>query len=232
MDFKIIFEDQHIMVVEKPPKVPSQKDKTNDLDLLTMIKEYLIQSHPKAQDPYVALLHRLDRPVGGVMIYAKTKYASSRLSEQIQKKQVSKSYLGVVCGQPIYPKGILKHYLVKNGALNFSKVVKKPQNNAKEAVLEYEVLDTKGSNGENLSLVKFNLITGRHHQIRVQTSHEGWPLWGDNKYNEAFQDRKGWTQIALWSYELSFTHPKTNKQQVYYSKPVDEFPFNLFEMKK
>ncbi|TCT13000.1 ribosomal large subunit pseudouridine synthase D [Natranaerovirga pectinivora] len=229
MELNILFEDNHIIVVEKPPKVPSQQDKTNDLDLLTMIKEHIKKEHPQVKEPYIALIHRLDRPVGGVMVYGKTKFASGKLSEQIQKKQMTKKYIGVVCGIPKDKMGELKNHLVKISVKNYSKVVPNKQNNSKEAILEYKVIESCQDDKGILSLLEFNLITGRHHQIRVQTAHAGWPLWGDTKYNNEFKDNKEWTQVALWAKELSFNHPKTNKPLTFESMPTKEYPFNLFK---
>ncbi|TCK93263.1 ribosomal large subunit pseudouridine synthase D [Natranaerovirga hydrolytica] len=230
MDFEILFEDQHVIVVTKPPKVPSQKDKTNDMDLLSMIKEYLKKQYT-IKEPYVALMHRLDRPVGGAMVYSKTKYASKSLSEQIQQRKISKQYVGVVCNRPEEEKGTLKDYLIKDGGKNVSKVVKGKKGNAKEAILEYKVLKTHEDDEKVLALVEFNLITGRHHQIRVQTANAGWPLWGDTKYNKIFSNNKEWTQIALWAKTLSFYHPKTKKLMSFESQLPKEYPFSIFNEK-
>ena len=168
---KIIYEDNHIIVVEKPVNVPSQSDKTGDKDLLTMIKEYLKEKYHKQGEAYLGLVHRLDRPVGGVMVYAKTSKAAARLSEQIRQKQFSKKYLVIVDGKMEQKQGILEDYLWKNERTNTSKVVEEGTKNAKYAKLKYEVL--KYVPETNLSVLKITLETGRHHQIRVQLSHAG-----------------------------------------------------------
>ncbi|HOQ16085.1 MAG TPA: RluA family pseudouridine synthase [Defluviitaleaceae bacterium] len=230
MDIPILYEDGHIIVALKPPKIPSQADKSGDKDMLSYLKEYLKEQYPMAQNPYIGLVHRLDRPVGGLMVFAKSKWANAKLSEQIQNKQFNKEYLAVVTGKPEKVQGELVDYLLKNQKLNLSKVVSKETKGAKEAILEYECLDSVEFENEGwLSLLKIVLKTGRHHQIRVQLSHAGIPVWGDNKYNPAFVKRREWTQIALWAYSLSFYHPKTNQLCLYIEKP-EQYPFNQFNM--
>ena len=203
---KIIYEDNHIIVVEKPVNVPSQSDKTGDKDLLTMIKEYLKEKYHKPGEAYLGLVHRLDRPVGGVMVYAKTSKAAARLSEQIRQKQFTKKYLVIVDGKMEQKQGILEDYLWKNEKTNTSKVVEEGTKNAKYAKLEYEVL--KYVPETNLSVLKIKLETGRHHQIRVQLSHAGHSIYGDQKYGSRGKGK----QIALWAYELSFIHPITKEK--------------------
>lgn len=203
---KIIYEDNHVIVVEKPVNVPSQSDKTGDKDLLTMIKEYLKEKYHKPGEAYLGLVHRLDRPVGGVMVYAKTSKAAARLSEQIRQKQFTKKYLVIVDGKMEQKQGILEDYLWKNERTNTSKVVEEGTKNAKYAKLEYEVL--KYVPETNLSVLKITLETGRHHQIRVQLSHVGHSIYGDQKYGSRGKGK----QIALWAYELSFLHPITKEK--------------------
>lgn len=231
MDMKIIFEDKHIIVAEKPPKVPSQSDKTEDPDMLSMLKAHLKQQYPAARNPYIGLIHRLDRPVGGLMVFAKTKEANARLSEEIRTKRFKKKYYAVVCGKPEKDKEELRDYLLKRGKINMSKVVSPETKNAKEAVLEYEAIGSVDTDEYGtLTLVKIALKTGRHHQIRVQLANANLPLWGDNKYNKTFVKMKKWTQIALWAANISFNHPKDKKPCNFESKPNKEFPFTLFEI--
>ena len=196
---KVLYEDNHIIVVIKPYNIPSQSDKTNDIDMLSLVKEYIKEKYQKPGNVYVGLVHRLDRPVGGIMVFAKTSKAASRLSESIRNKSFSKTYLAVVNGKFEKQNGILENYLWKDEALNMSKVVSKDKKGAKLARLSYEVLAEKN----DLSLVKINLETGRHHQIRVQFSNAGHSLYGDQKYGK---DSMG-KQIALWAYRLEFKHP-------------------------
>ena len=178
-NLKVLFEDNHIIVVEKPANIPSQGDKTGDKDMLSIIKEYLIKKYNKKGDAYLGLVHRLDRPVGGVMVFAKTSKAASRLSEGVRNKEFSKRYLVIVDGKMENEKGVFEDYLVKNEKTNLSKVTDEKNKNAKKASLDYEVI--KYNEETNLSLVKVNLHTGRHHQIRVQFASRGHSIYGDQK---------------------------------------------------
>lgn len=230
MNLKVLYEDAHMIVVEKPPKVPSQRDKTEDKDMLTYVSEYLQSKYPATRSPYVGLIQRLDRPVGGVMVFAKTKLANQKLSDQIQRKEVGKVYYGIVCGVPDKNHEVLVDFLLKQGKTNLSKVVSKSTTNAKEAILEYDLLETLNTPEYGvLSLLKIILKTGRHHQIRVQLSNAQLPLWGDTKYNKEFSNQREWTQIALWARTLTLDHPKTNKTLTFHSSPKDHYPFTLFD---
>lgn len=201
----VIYEDNHIIVVEKPVNIPSQGDKTGDIDMLTIIKSYIKEKYNKPGDVYLGLVHRLDRPVGGVMVFAKTSKAAGRLSEQVRVKDFKKKYLVIVDGKMENEIGSLENYLLKNERLNMSKVVKEGTKNAKLAKLDYEVL--KYDEEINLSVLKVNLHTGRHHQIRVQLSHEGHSIYGDQKYGTRGRGK----QICLWAYEIEIIHPTTKE---------------------
>ena len=163
---KILYEDNHIIVVEKKPNIPSQGDKTGDIDMLTIIKQYIKERDNKPGNVYLGLIHRLDRPVGGVMVFAKTSKAAARLSEQVRNKELKKEYLVVADGKFENEKGHLENYLLKSEKNNLSKIVKEGTKNAKLAILDYKVIKYKEE--IDLSVVKINLHTGRHHQIRVQ----------------------------------------------------------------
>ena len=206
-DLKILYEDNHIIVVEKPVNIPSQADKTGDLDMLTIIKDYIKEKYQKPGEVYLGLVHRLDRPTGGVMVFAKTSKAASRLSEQVREKQMQKKYLCIVDGKLEKEKDTFTDYLLKNERTNTSKVVDKNTKNAKEAVLDYEVI--KYDEETNLSVVKVNLHTGRHHQIRLQFSSRGHSLYGDQKYGTRGRGK----QLTLWAYSLSLMHP-TKKEMM------------------
>ena len=212
-NLKVIYEDNHIIVVEKKPNIPSQSDKTEDEDMLTIIKSYLKEKYSKPGNVYLGLIHRLDRPVGGIMVFAKTSKAASRLSEQVRNKELKKEYLAVVDGkiEPRY--GTLENYLYKDARNNMSRVVKKEKKNSKFAKLDYEVL--KYNKVKDLSLVKINLHTGRHHQIRVQLSHFGHSIFGDQKYGTRGKNK----QIALWAYKLTIKHPITKEQLTFTDLP-------------
>ena len=209
----VIYEDNHIIVVEKPVNIPSQGDKTGDIDMLTIIKEYIKEKYNKPGNVYLGLIHRLDRPVGGVMVFAKTSKAAARLSEQVREKVFQKTYLVIVDGRMESPKGELKDYLLKNEKNNLSKVVKEGTKNAKLAILDYEEL--KYNPEIDLSVLKINLHTGRHHQIRVQLSSRNHSIYGDQKYGERGRGK----QIALWAYELKIVHPITKEEKVFKSVP-------------
>ena len=214
---KILYEDNHILVVVKPCNIPVQKDSSNDLDLLTSLKEYIKDKYNKPGNVYLGLVHRLDRPVGGTMVFARTSKAAERLTDAIKNNEIEKYYLAVVCGHIEAKNGILEDYLLKDEVNNITKVDK----NGKYAKLEYEVIDEK----EGLSLVKVHLITGRSHQIRVQFASRNLPLWGDNKYNK---DAKVGEQIALWSNKLVIEHPTKKEKMTFESLPDNKYPWNLF----
>ena len=201
----VLYEDNHIIVVEKMVNIPSQADKTGDIDMLSIIKDYIKEKYNKPGNVYLGLVHRLDRPVGGVMVFAKTSKAASRLSEQVRVKEFEKKYLVVVNGKLEKAKGVFEDYLLKNEKKNMSKVVPEGIKNSKYANLEYEVL--KYNEEINLSVVRVHLHTGRHHQIRVQFSSRDHSIYGDQKYG----GRGHGKQIALWAYELKLYHPITNE---------------------
>ena len=210
---KVIYEDNHIIVVEKPVNIPSQADKTEDIDMLTLIKNYLKEKYNKPGNVYLGLIHRLDRPVGGVMVFAKTSKAAARLSEQVREKKLQKTYLVIVNGKMEKQKDTLEDYLLKNEKNNISKVVKEGTKNSKLAILDYEVL--KYDEEINLSVLKIALHTGRHHQIRVQLSSRNHSIYGDQKYG----GRGHGKQIALWAYKLQIYHPITNEPLTFCSIP-------------
>lgn len=191
----VLYEDNHIIVVEKPINVLSQADCTKDLDLLSMVKSYVKDKYKKPGNVYIGLVHRLDRPVGGVMVFARTSKAAARLNEQIKKHQMQKKYLAIVNGILEQKKGRFSDRLKKLS--NGSTIV---DSLGKESILDYEVLDVNIKN--NHTLVSISLITGRHHQIRVQFSSRGYTLCGDQRYGKI-----DGTQLSLFAYELSFYHP-------------------------
>lgn len=212
-NLKVIYEDNHIIVVEKQPNIPSQADKTGDVDMLTIVKQYIKEKYKKPGEVYLGLVHRLDRPTGGIMVFARTSKAASRLSNEIREKKMKKTYLAVVDGVPEKQEGVLEDYLFKDQRNNISKVVDKNKKNAKFAKLDYKVL--KVSKKNNLSLVEINLHTGRHHQIRVQFANAGHSLFGDQKYGTRGKGK----QIALWAYKLSFIHPTTKEELTFTDEP-------------
>lgn len=216
----ILYEDNHLLVVVKPANIPTCEDSSKDKDLLTILKEYIKEKYNKPGNVYLGLVHRLDRPVSGIMVFAKTSKAASRLTSQINNKDFSKTYYAITYGN-LLKKDTLKDYLIKNEKNNESYVTTKDK--GKESILKYELLKNK----DNLNLVKINLLTGRHHQIRVQFSSRNNPLYGDHKYNKDFiNDNK--ENIALIAKELSFYHPVTKELMHFEIELPKKYPWNLF----
>ncbi len=223
MKLKVIYEDNHIIVVEKPPNIPSQGDKTEDVDMLTLIKEYLKEKYNKPGNVYLGLVHRLDRPVGGIMVFAKTSKAASRLSNQVREKVFKKEYLAIVDGKPEKDKDTLENYLLKNERTNTSRIVKENTPGSKYAKLDYEVL--KYNEEINLSLLKILLHTGRHHQIRVQLAGMGHSICGDQKYGTRGRGK----QISLWAYKLTIEHPITKESMTFTDVPEPIGPWVMIK---
>ncbi len=217
---KIIYEDNHIIVVVKPPNVLSQKDITDDMDMTTMIKQYLKEKYHKPGNVYLGLLHRLDRPVGGVMVFAKTSKAAARLSKDIKNHCFEKKYLAVIDGYLIRNDGTMIDYLLRDKKGNTIVTTKEE---GKYAELSYRVLQRNKK--ENKTLVEIQIKTGRHHQIRVQFSSRGYPLCGDQRYG-----KKDKTQIALFSYFLKFCHPVKKDWLEFKRLPPDNSYWSLFKM--
>ncbi|CEK39689.1 RluA family pseudouridine synthase [Paraclostridium sordellii] len=220
----VIYEDNHLLVVEKPVNVLSQGDDTNDKDMVNLLKNYLKVKYNKPGNVFVGLVHRLDRPVGGIMVFAKTSKAASRLSEQVRNKSFKKTYRAVLNGNMKKDKDILKDYLYKNKKTNMVSVVNKNHKDAKDAELSYETI----SKNEKFSMVQVDLKTGRPHQIRVQFSSRNHPLFGDQRYGKHI-NKKG-DQIALWSYKIEITHPTTKEKMEFICNPPNNYPWNLFEV--
>ena len=213
----ILYEDNHLLVVEKPINVPVQEDNSKDKDMLTILKEYLKVKYNKPGNVYLGLVHRLDRPVGGVMVFAKTSKCASRLSDQIRLNKFNKIYNAVVEGT-IKEEDKLTDYLLKDTKNNIVRVDK----NGKESVLYYRKIKTI----DNLNLIEIKLETGRSHQIRVQMSHNGNPLFGDQKYNK---NSKVGEQLALYAKKLEFYHPITNELLTFEIDLPNRYPFSIFK---
>lgn len=222
MKIEILYEDNHLFIVEKPVNIPVQEDRTKDADLLSILKEDIRVRYNKPGNVYLALVHRLDRPVGGAIVFAKTSKAASRMANLLRKRELQRSYLAVVRGHVNQNKGTLKHYLRKDRRRNFVHVVKKGTQGAQKAILHYEVLGRKN----DLSFLQVTLETGRSHQIRVQLKAMGHPLYGDQRYGKDV-NQVG-EQIALWSHTLSFVHPVRRSPLTVKSVPHDVFPWNLW----
>jgi len=226
MDYRgvrILYEDNHLLVVVKPPNMLSQGDVTGDQDLLSLMKEYIKVTYDKPGSVYLGLVHRLDRPVGGVMAFAKTSKAAARLSQQIQNGEMKRQYLAVVRGVPKRRASILEDYLLKDPATNTVKVVQPGIPEARLGRLSYEVLESQAG----MSLLRVEIHTGRSHQIRVQLSHAGWPLIGDAKYG-----RRERIPIALWAWRLRLIHPTRKNALQFSAVPPRRFPWNQFEIRE
>lgn len=269
---EVLYEDSDIIVVKKPVGMESQSVHSFTPDLVSEIRKHINRLSTTGGEPYVGVIHRLDKPVGGIMVYAKTKKAAAALSQQVQNHQMKKEYMAVVCGKPVDNVGNFVDYLLKDGKNNVSKIVDKGITGAKRAELTYEVVDTivekterqeesvekekyrrhggegednkRGDNkgGDNkrddnkgednkgddnkredgmqvLSLVKIRLLTGRHHQIRVQFAGHGLPLWGDKRYGGIRNAGTRSQSVALSSCGLSFYHPTTKKLMEFHMEP-------------
>lgn len=238
MDIKILYEDESIIVVVKPPGMASQNERGSSMDMPSRLKNHLSQSRSRQRpegrnktdaEPYIAVVHRLDKPVGGVMVYAKNKKAAASLSQQFANdKNAGKQYIAVLSGRLPKPEGILTDHLRRRPEGNVSEVVPENTEGAKRAVLEYKVLlaaPVSEDEGETVkSLVRIQLLTGRHHQIRVQMAHAGAGVWGDTKYNHLFRDmdRSKRYGLALFADKLSFVHPRTGKTMTFTAVPGEE----------
>lgn len=203
--FHILYEDDAIIVCVKPAGIATQTKRIGEKDMESMLRTYRMQ---KGEASYIGVVHRLDQPVSGVMVFAKSKEAAADLSRQIAAKAADKYYYAVTDGIPDMESGILEDYLLRDGKTNLSKVVGRNENGAKRAELSYEVLEKN----DIQALVRIKLATGRHHQIRVQMAHAGWPLVGDRKYHFKENRKQGSTTLSLCSYKLGFYHPVTKKK--------------------
>lgn len=240
---RILYEDNDIIVCHKPAGIATQTARVGQADMVSEITNYLAskKSGVADQSPYVGLIHRLDQPVEGILVFAKNKQAASDLSRQAAGEEMKKEYLALVCGRDIQRTGELTDYLLKDGKTNISRVVPSEVKGAKEARLSYEILrvdplkdlgptrkeddgydgfslpEGEAGEGEILrtALVKICLHTGRHHQIRVQMANAEMPLLGDHKYAGqealALSEKLGIRETALCAYRLAFIHPKTKK---------------------
>lgn len=231
MRTKIIKEDDHIIVVYKPAGIAVETTSIRQADVVSELRNYLAAKGES--NPYLGVIHRLDQPVEGLLVFAKTPFAAAELSKQISQGRVQKEYLAAVFMEDGSMKqgsrGRLVDYLVKDSKNNSSKVAKKEEKGAKRASLSYEVLQTK----DKIGLLQIRLETGRHHQIRVQLSHAGMPLLGDLKYGsdgaKKFSKDQGIGDVALCACDLTFTHPKTKKSDRYNIKPEKEIFQKMFE---
>ena len=209
-EIPVLFEDNHLLIVVKPANLPTQGDSSGDLDLLTILKEYIREKYQKPGNVFVGLVHRLDRPVGGVMVFAKTSKAASRLSEAFAKHTQDRQYFAVLQGEMKDPR-TLENELLKDAKTGMVRAVKPGTAGAKHAKLDTMPIACR----DGLTLTKVRLYTGRSHQIRVQHATAGLPLWGDARYGGG----KPGQQIALWAVRLAFKHPTKDEQLTFTAAP-------------
>lgn len=220
----ILYEDNHLIVVLKPQNLASCPDESGDDNMLDRVKGYVKQTYGKPGNVYIGLVHRLDRPTGGVMVFAKTSKAAGRLSEQMKTGDFDKKYLAVLVGAPHEESGTLVHYLKKNTVNNMVYLCPQGTDGAKLASLDYRIL----AKNDPLALAEVRLHTGRSHQIRVQMAGIAHPVYGDMRYGGE-KAVKG--KLALWAYSLSFTHPVTKERLRFLCEPPKkELPWNKFEL--
>lgn len=229
MKLDILYEDKDILVVRKPAFVASQEERGNAMDMVSAIKNHYAINKNKMVDVHV--VHRLDKPVEGVMVYALNRSAAAKLSKAVADGSFNKNYYAILTELPQNGKnmgevndnvlnicGELCNFLLKDGRNNVSKVVKENTPNAKKAMLKYEIVDEKEVEQRRLYLAKIKLLTGRHHQIRVQFANADAPLYGDKKYGNSDKtiEKEG---VALCSYKLEFDHPVSNKKMKFEITP-------------
>lgn len=212
---EIIYEDDDIIVIHKPAGLPTQTSKVGQADCVSELKIQLHEEHPDAGEPYLGVVHRLDQPVEGILVFAKNPRAAAYLSKDVQNDTMKKDYLAVVCSDEDIPAGQIRlvDYMARDNAANISYICDKEDAGARQAVLVYEKINDRmlmGMDGSyRVHLVKIHLVTGRHHQIRLQMSHAGLPVLGDNKYGYMPEGYKG--PLCLVAYNLAMRHPSTGR---------------------
>lgn len=243
----IVYEDEYMLAAVKPYGVPSQADHSNKEDMLSVLKNYLFDRGDTDEEPYLAVINRLDRPVSGIILFAKSEEAAGKLSDLIQERKIEKCYQAVVRGEVPEDDGELTDWMIFDKKENVSRIVQEGTKGAKKAVLTYEVLDVIDTDEGTFSYLLIHLLTGRHHQIRCQLAHAGFPIWGDVKYGKADTVKKGlqkgqksgkpqksgkWQksdpnvrgkknapEIGLYSSRIKFTHPYTGEEVFLHREP-------------
>ena len=214
---EVLYEDNHIIVVNKQVGEIVQGDKTGDTPLSDMVKQYIKEAYAKPGAVFLGVVHRLDRPVSGIVIFARTSKALARLNEMFRTGMVRKTYWAIVKDLPPEPEGTLTHWLVRNEKQNKSYAYDREVPNAKKAMLRYRVL----VQGDHYTLVEVQLLTGRHHQIRCQLAKMGCPIRGDLKYGARRSNPDG--SISLLSRRVEFVHP-VSKESIVVESPLPADP--------
>jgi len=220
---RILYEDNHFIAVNKLPSEIVQGDKTGDEPMSESLKHYLKEKYQKPGNVFLGVIHRLDRPVSGVVVFAKTGKALSRMNELVKKREMKKTYWALVKNLPVSPEGELIHYLVRNEKKNKSFVYKQPRDNSKKAVLNYRLL----ASSRDYHLLEVDLKTGRHHQIRAQLAAIGCPIKGDLKYG--FSRSNPDASISLHACKVSFMHPVKKEPITIVAPPPKDALWDYFE---
>lgn len=226
--FEILYEDNHIIVAEKPQNMIIAGDKTGDESMLDTLKQYIKEKYNKPGEAYLGLVHRLDRPAGGLAVFARTSKAASRLAEQLKSNEFKRTYYCVVRGVPRQTTDRLVNYLKKDVQANTVRVVPQSEEGAKKAILNYKLLQTLQTSEGPLSLMQVQLETGRSHQIRIQMAHMGCPLWGDQRYGYGI-NKKG-QQLALYAVKLRLVHPTKKDSMQFICYPPAIAPWTAFNL--
>jgi 23S rRNA pseudouridine1911/1915/1917 synthase len=219
---EVLYEDNHIIAVNKRPSDIVQGDKTGDAPLSDFVKEYVKKKYDKPGEVFIGTVHRIDRPVSGIVLFARTSKALARLNQMFQTKEIRKTYWAVVKDKPAKESGKLVHYLKKNEAKNMSKAFDKEQPGTLRSELDYQLI----CSSDNYHLLEVKPLTGRHHQIRVQLSSMGCPIKGDLKYgfNRSNKD----ASIHLHARKIEFIHPVKKEPVTITAPPPDEVLWNEF----
>ncbi len=219
---KILYEDNHLIIINKAPGDIVQGDETGDVPLLEEVKDYVKEKYHKPGDVFLGLVHRIDRPVSGIVIFARTSKALARMNELFQTRQITKKYLAVTRFKPPETQATLTHYLIKNNYKNKSIAYNYEKKGASKAVLDYELI----AQSDSFFLLEINLHTGRHHQIRAQLAEVGCPIKGDLKYGDKRSNEDG--SISLHAAFISFSHP-VSKETITITAPApDNKVWNFF----
>lgn len=223
----VLYEDNQIIVVLKPQNIPTQSDVSGSEDMLSLVKKYVKEKYQKEGEAFIGLVHRLDRPTGGVMVFARNSKSAKRLTEQFKNHNTEKIYYAVTTKVVREKSKTLVNYLEKNEKENIVKVVPMLSSGAKKAELTYRELENNGQ----MSLLEVKILTGRSHQIRVQLSTLGYPLYGDGKYGK--NKDVATKNLGLWAGKLSFIHPTTKGKMVFMACPdTEKEPWKNFRMEK
>ncbi len=222
----VLYEDNQVIVALKPHNVPTQADASGDKDMLSMVKDYVKEKYNKDGEAFIGLVHRLDRPTGGIMVFARNSKSASRLTAQFASREIKKTYYAVLSKVPQSKSGHLVHNLKKDEKNNIVKIVPISEEGSKRAELDFKVLQIEGEN----ALVEVTPLTGRGHQIRVQFAGINCPLYGDNKYGK--EKSKASKKLGLWAGRIEFYHPTTKEKMVFACPPENDLPWSKFYLDK